>query len=809
MSNEPFNTLRDDKQADKASIFARRLNWSSLSYPQKFTVIAIIFALPLIAFTPLIVDRFTRIEQYGHKELRGAMYLRQIWQLTGDVQLFHSAAVRYESGLESPEKIKEAQLKVDTDLINLKSIGEQYNASLKINFNFNDLQTKWDSLKNSAQNQFGGGNNSEGGVIYDSELSALYAVIDELIKQVGDKSYLILDPDLDTYYMMETVLIRLPENQARVFELWHLADDVIANQDLTPSNLYQIDSLISLIETNLFTMERSIQTALQNNSGGFMSPIISEPLQNYLTATRSFTGLIRKNILEPQSIQINSEAVYTSYGSSKESINIFYQAASQSLETGIRTRISSLNIRLYTSTSFAILSVLVAIVIGVNMMRSINLPLLELISATEKLAAGEMSTRIAVTNLDEVGRAALTFNQMAEDIEKNQITMRARAGELEQRSLELETITEVAREITIIHDLNTLLNVSANLIRERFKYYHVGIFLIDERGEFAILRAASSTAAPKMLEQNYRLKVGQEGLVGNVTRTGQAHIALDIDMDATHFQNPFLPVMYPISTVTPNDTDATHFQNPFLPQTRSAIALPLRSRSITIGALDIQTDVQSAFSEQDVKVLQLLADQLAAAIENAQLVQQVNETLAEFNNAYQLQTQNVWQSAINQYERSAYEYDGIQVRSVPQNLPNNLLQQLENGKPIIIRENNEQNNDHTKTTLMVPLMVLNQVIGVIGLEQEDPDHIWTNEEISIAQAAANRAGITLENARLLEESQRRAVKERTIFEATARIGSALSIENILQTTAEELEKVLSGSEVVLQFQSDHDQKREN
>jgi len=109
---------------------------------------------------------------------------------------------------------------------------------------------------------------------------------------------------------------------------------------------------------------------------------------------------------------------------------------------------------------------------------------------------------------------------------------------------------------------------------------------------------------------------------------------------------------------------------------------------------------------------------------------------------------------------------------------------------------------------MVPLMVLNQAIGVIGLEQEDPNHIWTDQEISIAQAAANRAGITLENARLLEESQRRAAKERTIFDATARIGSAVSIENILESTVEELEQLLSNSEVILQFQSDQDQKPE-
>ena len=439
---------------------------------------------------------------------------------------------------------------------------------------------------------------------------------------------------------------------------------------------------------------------------------------------------------------------------------------------------------------YAVLIVLIFGGILYLLTRSITQPLRRLTLYASQLSAeklhligGKLKEPIQIHTGDELEDLAEAFNKMSGDLAYTLETLEEkvadRARSLERRSLELEIIAEVAREITIIHDLNTLLNVSANLIRERFKYYHVGIFLIDERGEFAILRAASSIAAHQMLEQNYKLKVGQEGLVGNVTRTGQAHIALDVG------------------------TDAIHFQNPFLPETHSEIALPLRSRSMTIGALDIQADVQSAFSEQDVKVFQLLADQLSAAIENAQLVQQVEGTFTELNNAYRLQTQSVWQSTINHYKRPSYEYDGIQVRDVPRQLPKDLLKQLENGDPIIIKENETQKDNRAKTTLMVPIMVLNQVIGVIGLEQESPDYTWTDQEISIVQAAANRAGITLENARLLEESQRRAVKERAIFDATARIGSALNIGNILQATAEEIERILGNSEVILQINNDN------
>jgi GAF domain-containing protein len=352
-----------------------------------------------------------------------------------------------------------------------------------------------------------------------------------------------------------------------------------------------------------------------------------------------------------------------------------------------------------------------------------------------------------------------------------------RTAELQKNKRELETIADVAREIAIIRDLSTLLNVSANLIQERLNYYHVGIFLVDERGEYAILRAASSIAAEKMLARNYKLRVGQTGLVGNVTNTGQAYIALDVGLDAVHFENPFLP------------------------NTRSEIALPLRSHSITIGALDIQANVANAFTEQDIQTLQILADQLAAAIENAQLAQQVEGTLNELTRANRTQAQQIWQTTINERGVPTYEYDGIQLREVPKNLAPELLRKLEGGKPVIVQQGSqdvslaEQKND----TLLIPLMIFNQMIGVIGLEQEDSSHTWTEDEIAIAQAAANRAALSLENARLLEESQRRASKERMILESTARIGSAINIENILQSTAEELERVLGDSEVVLQF----------
>jgi GAF domain-containing protein/HAMP domain-containing protein len=439
----------------------------------------------------------------------------------------------------------------------------------------------------------------------------------------------------------------------------------------------------------------------------------------------------------------------------------------------IRTNII---LALITSITISIATALIA--------RSLTNPIVSLAKVANLISQGDLYARAKINTTDEIGSLASAFNSMTDQLQSTLVGLEQRivdrTTELKKSNIELEIISEVAREIAVIRDLQTLLSVSVNLIRERLNYYHVGIFLIDERGEFALLQAASSVAAEKMLALKIKFRINGIDPLGNTLRASQVYYSPDISQDKALTRNPLLP------------------------ESVSEAILPLRIRNITIGVLDIQASNSASLGHREINTLKLLADQLAAAIENAKLVQQVEGTLSELTNTNRSQTQKIWRTAINQRGRPAYEYDGLQVRAVPQNLPANLLKQLETGKPIVIKQNGEIKNegDESGNTLLIPLLVLNQVIGVIGLEQEDPNRIWTDEEIAIAQAAANRTALTLENARLLEESQRRAVKERTIFDATARIGSALNIENILNTTAEEIERVLNSSEVILQFTND-------
>jgi len=166
---------------------------------------------------------------------------------------------------------------------------------------------------------------------------------------------------------------------------------------------------------------------------------------------------------------------------------------------------------------------------------------------------------------------------------------------LTKRTIQLQTAADVARAATSILDINDLLPNVVELIREHFEYYYVGMFLIDEDKEWAVLRAATGNMGKQMIKTGHRLKLEDSSMIGWCITHKQARIALDVGEDAVRFANPHLPL------------------------TRSEIALPLIAHGDVIGAMTIQSKQPAAFSRVDITALQAMADLVANALENARL----------------------------------------------------------------------------------------------------------------------------------------------------------------------------------------------
>jgi GAF domain-containing protein len=326
-----------------------------------------------------------------------------------------------------------------------------------------------------------------------------------------------------------------------------------------------------------------------------------------------------------------------------------------------------------------------------------------------------------------------------------------------RRTEQLTAIAELARSLTDIQDLESLLPAITAFVSQRLNYYHVGIFLNDEGEIYSVLRAANSAGGKEMIARGHRLRIGTEGMVGYVVNTGHPRIALDVGSDAVYFDNPELP------------------------DTHSEMALPLRLGPEIIGALDIQSTEANAFSAEDMAIFSTLADQIAIAIQNARLLAQAQSALKDVEEAYAQQTGKAWQDFSKTQSIAGYYFDGLEPKP------------LTNGTK-------SKNKFDAKLTL--PMRLRGQTIGRLKFKNSNDNRIWSKEEISLAEAALERAAIALENARLLEEAQRRATKERVISEGATRVSAALDVESVLQATAKELERALGGSEVIIQLESE-------
>lgn len=362
----------------------------------------------------------------------------------------------------------------------------------------------------------------------------------------------------------------------------------------------------------------------------------------------------------------------------------------------------------------------------------------------------------------------------ADDLEAQRKEMQdlaeARNLELERRATYLGATTAIASEAAAMgQDPQQLLERLVTTISDQFGFYHTGLFLLNSSGEWAELHAASSAGGKQMLARGHRLRVGPvgigQGIVGNVASRGRYRIALDVGEDAVFFDNPDLP------------------------KTRSEIALPLRVRDEIIGVLDVQSVEADAFSSEDVSVLQALADQVAISINNARLFRQVQESFESERKAYGDLTRSAWRELLHKGLDRAFvsgERGGVPSATWEPHMKKAAY-------------TGEITADPQGSRLAIPISVRGQVIGVVEGRKPGDGETWTATEMDLLETLTDRLSVALESARLYEDTQRRAARERAIREITDEMERATDIESLMRITAESLIQTLGGARAAVRL----------
>jgi len=364
--------------------------------------------------------------------------------------------------------------------------------------------------------------------------------------------------------------------------------------------------------------------------------------------------------------------------------------------------------------------------------------------------------------------------------------------EAEQHTLHMETAARIARDTSATLDQGELLRKAVNLVREQFNFYHASVFLLDNEGEYAVVQESTGEAGHQMMLEQHKLKVGSKSIIGHVTATGEPLIVNDVSQDPTHRFNPLLP------------------------DTKAELGIPLMIGNQVLGALDVQSTTPFSFSEDDVKVLQILADQLAVAVINAELFAESQDHLAQHRLIHHVTTVAASSSGMDDALSSAVQglrvTLGVRVAILLYDPHTDTLHlgafsgyeddiyglQIKVGEGITgwVAENKELllvNNvledpryipgrDSVRSELAVPLMYRGRLLGVLNVESDEVNAFDEYDQDTLGTLAGSLSAIIM-NAQLSERQQQ-------IFDITTKIRRSSSFEEILETTADEISKAI-------------------
>jgi GAF domain-containing protein/HAMP domain-containing protein len=442
---------------------------------------------------------------------------------------------------------------------------------------------------------------------------------------------------------------------------------------------------------------------------------------------------------------------------------------------------------LIQSTGIFLVALALGIILGYFASNALTRPLAKLTQGALAIQLGNFDQHIDINTHDEIGDLAKIFNSMAGEVQNLISSLEQRVAErttdLElsrqqsiKRANELQSINEISKIITGEQKLENLLPLITRLVSERFNFYHTGIFLIDNTNQFAVLQAANSEGGQNMLKRGHKLQVGGSSIVGYVAQSGLHRISLDVGQDAVFFNNPDLP------------------------NTRSEMALPLKLYDRTVGVLDVQSEKPGAFTDNDTNTLGILADQIAIALENARLFAKTQQALDEAQALYRQNLQEGWKTFSREKEFIGYQQSLTSGKKLTGLVESDEIQQAMNrGEALIFHADGVIQ----EASIVVPIKLRGQVIGNIKIKAPTKNRRWSTDEVNLVETISERLSIALENARLIQESQRQLIKEQTISEVTGKIGASINLKNVLQTAVEELGRAMPGSDVMIQFKSDN------
>ncbi len=437
--------------------------------------------------------------------------------------------------------------------------------------------------------------------------------------------------------------------------------------------------------------------------------------------------------------------------------------------------------RLVWNSLMILVSAVLTFIISRYVIQSISIPLADLAQVAGQVAAGDWSRTARTDRHDEIGAVAQAFNQMTGQLREAINSLEARVAErtqaLEQRSNYLAVSSEVGRVVAAILDTEQLIREVVELIRDRFGLSYVGLFLTgrsaggDQGDGQAVLHAAAGEQGWQDQDRGRQVQVGQ-GSVGEAIAQNQACVATDI---------------------------AALFGEDGLSGIRSEAAVPLRAGGQVVGALLSQSRQSDAFNADMVLALQTVADQVAAAWNNAQLFAQTQQALESARQAYGQVSREAWSQLLRTFVELSFRSDAGGVDQVSGIQRPEIEEALREGKMVRMPGRLAGEDGAPVESLAIPIRQGDQVIGVLDTFKPAEAGRWTSAELAWLQEVTEQLAFALERARLYQESLRRSIREQQLREIGTRMQSTVSLDVLMQRAIGDLARALNVPQAFVQL----------
>ena len=457
------------------------------------------------------------------------------------------------------------------------------------------------------------------------------------------------------------------------------------------------------------------------------------------------------------------------------------------------------------SIGVAAMAALLAVLVGFYSATRISRPIAMLTQVASRITGGDLDQRVEIVERNEMGVLATAFNTMTGQLQELISSLEERVA---ARTHRLEIAASLGERLSAILNLEELLAEVVNRVKESFNYYHAHIYLLDDKRERLVMVEGAGEAGAKMKAQGHSIPLAAStSLVARAARTGRI-----VRVDNVREAMDWLP-------------------NPLLPNTYSEMAVPIILEGQVVGVLDVQQDKIGSLDEGDENLLRSVANQVAVAIRNARLFDEVQSALTEAQTLQQRFLEQAWdrtkvarrsigrvqfslgesktldetmtaearRQALTYKEPTLVTLNGSQLESEKVKAPSSqgvIAQESNTGESTQVPSHASPNTHHA---LVTPIMLRQTPIGNLQLHDIDPEREWSEGELTLITAVIDQVAQIAENLRLLDESQERASREQLVSQVSDKLRRASDIETLMKIAVAELSQVLNPARTFVRF----------